>query len=307
MATISENPQMQAHRPLKPTRADAVLGVSAYDQVSGMLIAVLTAFGAVVGLMFVVWWSSRIYIPKPPVPVMVLEDVGGGGKGSGLGDRPVAEEFEEPSTDELPPTAEPKVEESLDAISLAASQPEVMAELTLGEFSSSSGNGEGTGQGDGRGPGPGGPGTSDGIPSWERWEVRLNAPTIEEYARQLDFFKIELALAGGGSPVVTYVTNVSGKPTVRTGSPKDEKRLRFMHRSGALREADRKLVQKAGVDPSGKVVFQFYSQQTYDALLLLENIQKGPMRRIIEIRRTTFGVRQAGGKYEFFVISQEYR
>ncbi|WP_254513932.1 hypothetical protein [Anatilimnocola floriformis] len=306
MATITENPQIQKQSP-PPRRKDMVMGVSAYDQVSGLLISVLTGFGAVVGLMFIVWWSSRVYIPTPPVAVMVLEDVGGGGKGSGGGERVVDEEFEEPSTDEIPPTAEAKVEESLDAISLAAAQPEVMAELTLGEMSSSSGNGEGTGQGDGRGPGPGGPGTSDGIPSWERWEVRLNAPTIDEYARQLDFFKIELALAGGGSPVVTYVTNVAtSKPTVRTGDPKKEKRLRFMHRSGALRDADRKLVQKAGVDPSGKVVFQFYSQETYDKLLLLENIQKG-QRRIIEIRRTIFGVRQAAGKYEFFVISQEYR
>jgi hypothetical protein len=79
-----------------------------------------------------------------------------------------------------------------------------------------------------------------------------------------------------------------------------------MHRSGALREADRTLVKKAGVDPSGKIVFQFYSQETYDKLLLLENIQKG-QRRIIEIRRTIFGVKQNAGKYEFFVISQEYR
>ena len=283
------------------------MGVSAYDQVAGILIAMLVIVGFIVGLMFLIWWSSRLWLPRPAIPVMVLEDVGGGGSGSGGGERPVEEEFEEPSTDEIPATAEPKVEESLDAISLAATQPEVVAELTLGEMSSSSGNGEGTGQGDGRGPGPGGPGTSDGIPSWERWEVRLNASTLDEYARQLDAFKIELALAGGGSPVVTYVSNVSSaKPSVRTGSPKDEKRLRFMHRSGALREADRRLVQKAGVDPAGKVIFQFYSPETYTALLTLENIHKG-QRRIIEIRRTVFGVRQTAGKYEFYVIGQDYR
>jgi hypothetical protein len=309
MSTLTEKPQPKTPSPAPPSRRtiDHSLSVSAYDQVSGMLIAVLTAFGFIVGLMFMIWYSSQVWLPTPAVPVMVLEDVGGGGSGSGGGERVVEEEFEEPSTDEIPPAVEPKVEESLDAISLAASQPEVMAELTLGELSSSSGNGEGTGQGDGRGPGPGGPGTSDGIPSWERWEVRLNATTLDEYARQLDFFKIDLAVAGGGSPVVTYVSNVANtKPTVRTGSPKDEKRLRFMHRSGALRDADRRLVQKAGVDPGGKVVFQFYSPETYTALLTLENIHKG-QRRIIEIRRTIFGVKQAAGKYEFFVISQEYR
>lgn len=311
MATITEPPP-QGAKPAPPSlrRNQHALNVSAYDQVSGMLIAVLTGFGFVVALMFVIWWSSRVWIPKPAIPVLVLEDVGGGGKGSGEGDRPVVEEFEEPSTDEMPASVadtSANVVEALDAISLATSQPEVMAELTLGEASSSSGNGEGTGTGDGRGPGPGGPGTSDGIPAWERWEVRLNATTLDEYAKQLDFFKIELALAGGGSPVVTYVSNVSNpKPSVRTGAPKAEKRLRFMHRSGALRDADRKLVQKAGVDPSGKVVFQFYSEETYKALLTLENIKMAP-RRIIEVRRTVFGVRQTGGKYEFYVISQDYR
>jgi hypothetical protein len=130
---------------------------------------------------------------------------------------------------------------------------------------------------------------------------------VDEYARQLDFFQIELGVAGGGSPVVTYVTNLSSsKPTVRTGNPQDEKRLRFLHRSGALREADRSLVKMAGVDPTDKVVFQFYSVETYTRLLVLENNQKG-QRRISEVRRTIFGVRQAAGKYEFFVISQEYR
>lgn len=289
-------------RPGRPRNAN--LRVSTYDQVSGMLVAVLCISTFIVGMMFLIWFSSQVWLPKPAVPVMVLEDVGGGGSGTGSGMGSAEQQFEEPPAEELAEVVEPKLEETLDAISLAVT-PQV-AELTMYE-PSSFGNGEGTGRGDGRGPGPGGPGTSDGIPAWERWEVRLNASTTEEYAKQLDFFKIELAVAGGGNPNVTYVSNVTAdKPKVRVGNPKEEKRLRFMHRSGQLRDADRRLVTKAGVDPNGKVVFQFYSPETYTNLLTLENIAKG-QRRIAEVRRTVFGVKASGGRYEFFVISQDFR
>jgi hypothetical protein len=307
MATITEKtkPTPQPIRSLRATRNTA-LQVSAYDQVSGILLSTLLILACVVGLMFLIWFSSRTWISTPAIPVMVLEDVGGGGSGVGGGTEVTEPNFEEPAAEELTEVAPPKVEEIIDAISLEATQQLEEAELTITPPSSSWGNGQGTGQGDGTGPGPGGPGTSDGIPAWERWEVRLNATTLDEYKKQLDFFKIELAVAGGGSPVVTYISNVSTTPKVRTGSPKDEKRLRFMHRSGALRNADRKIVSAAGVDAGGKIVFQFYSEETYKALLTLENIAMKP-RRIIEVRRTVFGVRGSAGKYEFYVISQDYR
>ena len=74
--------------------------------------------------------------------------------------------------------------------------------------------------GDGRGKGPGGPGTSDGIPAYERWEIRMSAANLDEYAKQLDFFKVEIGVAGGGSPNVDYVSNLAAaKPTVRVGDP----------------------------------------------------------------------------------------
>ena len=302
MTTISEETQSPKDR--RP----ATLGVSTYDQVSGLLIAVLAALAAVVALTFIVWWSSRIYLPRPTMPPVAIQDVGGGtGPSGGSRDGNGDQEFVEPAANEIPPAVEPRLEESLqEAISLAAAQQE-MPELDLRETKLPRGAKVGEGH-----SGPRGPvdreGSPDGIPAWGRWEVRFDAPTVAEYSRQLDFFQIELGIVGGGSRVVTYVNTVSAeKPTVRTGDPKDEKRLRFTHRDNELREADRQLVQKAGVDPSGKIVCQFYSQQMYDKLLLLENIHKGPSRRITQVRLTTFGIRQVGDQYELFVVSQEYR
>ena len=277
------------------------LSVSRYDQVSGLLLAVLVVLGVLTSLMFLVWLSTRMAWKRPPPAVQVLQDVGGGGKGSSLspGDQ---QDFEEPLLEEMQ-LEQPPVESSLELISaIVAETPE----LSLLDDSGGQGNGEGTGMGDGRGIGPGGPGTSDGVPAWERWEIRMSATDLAAYARQLDFFGVELGVAGGGDPNVSYISKLSDpKPTVRIGDPRQETRLRFLHRSGKLRDADRQLAAKAGVDPQGKVVFQFYTPATYQTLLALENSRMGS-RRIAEVRKTVFGVREADGRYEFFVISQHY-
>lgn len=269
-----------------------------------MLIAVLLFMGVLTLLLFAVWLSSRMFRAVPAVPVRVLEDVGGGGRGDGLGTGG-EQDFEEPSAEEIQePTAAP-VDLQLGAISSVVSSEAPQLDALQG--TESFGRGEGTGRGDGRGPGPGGPGTSDGIPAWERWEVQLQASSLNLYAQQLDFFKVELGVAGGGNPNVHYISNLSAaKPTVRIGLPKDEKRLRFTHRSGQLRDADRELAAKAGVETENRVVFQFYPPEMYTQLLTLENERMGK-RRIIEVARTVFGVRGAAGKWEFFVVSQEYR
>lgn len=267
-----------------------------------MLLATLLVMGTVTVLMSIILFANRMFRPQVAPPVTVLEDVGGGGSGTVLGSE---QQFEEPSAGEVPQSGvQLPVDHELQAVAavVAAKAPDfdaIYGSPTLG-------SGEGTGTGDGRGKGPGGPGTSDGIPAYERWEIRMSAANLDEYAKQLDFFKVELAVAGGGSPIVEYISNLaSAKPTVRVGDPKDEHRLRFLHRSGELRAGDRQLAAKAGVKTDGRVVFQFYNEATYKSLLALEATRKGN-RRIKDVRRTVFGVKANQGRYEFYVIDQQY-
>jgi len=294
-----------------PSPATSGLEVSRYDQVAGSLVAMLVVMGVLVAAMFVLWLASLPVRVPTAAPVRVLEDVGGGGFGDNFTPG-MQREFFEPTSDEvpLPPSTETSTAESI-ADSLAAVSTVVSSEAQTLDYlegpTGGHGRGSGTGMGDGTGRGPGGPGTSDGIPAWERWEVRMSAERIDDYARQLDFFGVELGVAGGGNPNVDYISNLSAaRPKVRVGAPKDEKRLRFLHRSGELRQADRELVAKAGINTTGRVVCQFYSPQMYQTLLTLENARMGK-RRIREVRRTVFGVKAVGAKYEFFVISQDYR
>jgi hypothetical protein len=304
MAPANRPSSTRRRVPTQPGPQAGALRLSRYEQVSGMLLTSLLVMGVVTLMMFMVWLSSRIFWVTPAVPVTVLEDVGGGGSGQVFGSE---QQLEEPGPEEVQVQTQTEMpaEQSLLAMSSVVAAAKVQ-DLDLDFGSPSLGSGEGTGMGDGRGKGPGGPGTSDGIPAYERWEIRLSATNLDEYAKQLDYFKVELGVVGGGNPNVDYISNLSAaKPTVRVGEPKNEHRLRFLHRSGELRSADRQLAAKAGVKTDGRIVFQFYNEGTYRSLLALEAARKGN-RRIKEVRRTVFGVKADRGKYEFYVINQQY-
>jgi len=286
---------------------DGTLRISRYDQVSGILLSALIVLGVSTLALFFIWLASRKVWSPPAVAVTVLEDVGGGGSGSGplsggLGD------LEAPSLDDVGAQSQPSIDQAIGSVAAVVASHSADLDILEGDTTPGSGigHGEGTGIGDGRGKGPGGPGTSEGVPAYERWEIRMSAASLENYARQLDYFKVELGVAGGGNPNVDYISSLAAdKPKVRVGNPKDEKRLRFLQRSGELRLADRQLAAKAGVQTDGRIVFQFYDQSTYQSLLQLEAVRKGN-RRIAEVRKTVFGVKESGGRYEFFVIDQQY-
>jgi hypothetical protein len=292
-----------------PPRKDSQIGqsssasalrVSRYDQVAGGVLALLLVLGFVTLMMFLVWLSNRLFWVSRAVPVTVLEDVGGGGSGQVFGGE---QQFEEPSPEELREVQDTPLTETIDSIASIVTTK--VQDLDAIEGSQSLGTGEGSGTGSGQGKGPGGAGAGEGIPAYERWEIRMSPANLDEYAKQLDFFQVELGVAGGGVPDVTYVSNlVQARPKVRTGDPKNERRLRFLHRSDELRAADRQLAAKAGVKTDGRIVFQFYNDTTYQTLLRLEAEHKGA-RRLADVRRTIFGVRSVRGRYEFYVIDQQ--
>jgi len=292
-----------APRKLTRIKSDVTqIGTSKYEQASAMLSSLLLLLAMMTIVMFIVWLSATI-IWDQPVARLTLEDVGGGGRGDNMqgGDK----DLEEPNPEEVPEVVEVKVDQTLDSITSIVSTEVVALDAIGGE--TSFGRGEGTGTGDGRGKGPGGPGTSDGIPAWERWEIKFTANDINTYSNQLDFFKVELGVAGGGIEDVDYCSNFqSGTPNRRSAKPKLERRLCFNYKSGELREADRILARKAGIETTDRIVFQFYTQEMYTKLLTLENIRMGK-RRIIEVRKTIFGIRGSRNNWDFYVLDQQYR
>jgi len=274
------------------------MNVSSYEKVASWLIAMLIFVGTIVGCLLAIWLPRRNQQAQRTYPV-IMESFGGRGDhppGIGRDDKPLGD-------GELPEAGEPEFARTLAFVAEASVQA---GQLALAG-SDSTIVGSGSGLGDSRPPGALGEGRGDGIPRHERWELHFPAGnTLATYGRQLDFFKIELAVLGPGDQV-QYVSGFSkSQPQVRRGTSSAERRLYMTWRRGSLEQADRDLVRRAGVDSTGKMVLQFLDPEIENQLAVLElEYAKRPVNRI---RRTRFGVVDDGsGGYRFVVQQQQYR
>lgn len=141
------------------------------------------------------------------------------------------------------------------------------------------------------------------IPRSRRWQLYFQkSVTLDEYARQLEYFKIELGVLEGGTEV-TYVSSlVRPTPDKRTDKVADENRLYMSWRRGQLGEADRRLASLAGIEVGDKLVVQFLPAELEAKLADLE--LAFAKRSAKEIRLTRFAIRSVGAGYEFKVIEQ---
>lgn len=268
--------------PTTPAKRLYRLGVSRYDRVSGMLIALLIVLGILVALMLVAWLTSQIFATQVAVPVVMEE----------IGDQ--EEDSIGPGNDIEPPPPmetdliEEEMEDILEAVEDAMATRAAMLERGV--------SGEGTGQGGG-GTGRG----RKGKP--RRWELRFQeGNSLETYARQLDYFGIELGVLIPGNKV-RYISNLShARPQTREGPRDQEKRYRFTWKQGSLEEADRLLLSRANIEPGAGVIYKFLQPDLYQKLRVLEAEEAAGKN----IRSTVFGIRSGGGDYEFYVMRQSY-
>lgn len=269
----------------------ATLKVSAHDRVSSFIVAMLYLLGCLVFLLFLLWLTTRPTQATQPVRVE-YDELAGGDPSVGDG-----REFEEPGVEELQDLAVPDPEQMLAAVTDVASSTLASADSLDGNVSQGAG-------GDRRRAGEGGDAS---VPRWERWEVRFSSTSLSRYADQLEWFKIELAAAGGGRDKVDYARQLTNpKPSVRSSPGNLEKRLYMSYRSGALKEFDRQLLSRAGIPTQGRTLLQFYPGSVEAQLASLE-MKKAGGRRLKEIRKTIFGVKRQGAGYRFEVIDQKYQ
>jgi len=149
-----------------------------------------------------------------------------------------------------------------------------------------------------------GPGTG-GLPREQRWFVKFGErASLDEYAKQLDFFGIELgALLPDGR--LAYMKNMLNPvPEVRyINSGSDEARLYMTWQGGERRAADTQLFAKANVNVRGDtLIFHFYPKETENTLARLELEFRN--RTVRQIRRTYYIVVPDGPGYKFEVFRQ---
>jgi len=272
-----------------PIRHEAELAVSAHDRVSSFMVAMLYLVGFIVFLLFLVWLTTRATTVTAPIAVEYLDELIGGEQSFGDG-----RDFIEPGVEDIQDLANPDVQDLLAAVTAVASTSRASSNRNVSQ---------GKGSGDRRRVESGG---NVSVPRWQRWEVRFTATSLEAYAQQLQSFNIELAAAGGGRKQIDYATGFGNpKPTTRSGSGTDEKRLYMSYRRGQLKEFDRQLLRKAGIPTEGRTLLQFYPPNLENVLATLE--QRAARGRLLkDIRKTVFVVKKSGGSYKFAVIDQQY-
>ena len=280
-------------RPLPPSLQGYEMGVSRYERVASLLIALLILFGAAVLIAFLLWLTSQVFASSKAVPVQ-LEEIGeGGGLGETM-DLDVEEIGLE--TDLEDPEFKDTLATIADAVALKTS------ELEDPTFLDNLKKGVGGRKGDGRTPGFG-----SGKPGKLRhWEVQfIEGNTLKAYARQLDYFDIELGVLLPGNKV-EYARNLSkSRPDRWSGPANEEERYYLTWRQGGLEEADRELLTLAGIQSEGRLILKFIPPELEMKLMTLERERAGDSAD--EIRATTFQIRAEQGVYTFHVVDQTYR
>lgn len=295
-----------------------VVGESKFDRVSTGLLSAIIGFGFAVGWLFLMVLTQRSYAQRAPALVEIIEVEGGGG-GTPDGEMGATQEVNvsgadvadqasnnmEDATDFEPPTVELTSSVVIDA--LADVPPEDVLSMDIAEAlpnaemvaTGQRASKVGTGNPFGFGPGPGG-----GVPREARWVIVFNpGQTLDEYARQLDYLRVELATpASSGS--LDYASNFSSaSPQRRSGLAAADKRLYFLWQGAGRKSSDLQLLQKAGINVGNKPIFQFYPENVENQLAQLEFAYA--KRQPAEIRSTRFQVVPGGGGYEIRVVSQE--
>lgn len=290
-----------------PTHTQPVMGTTQYDKASAGMIAAVAGLLGLTALLIAVWFTNRIPAPPEPVPIEIIEMPGGFEDGN-PDDSPELESPEEEIPD--PAIAETsddqsEIQEMLETIVELSDSASQQVETIQSEASANSGKvGSASGSG-GRPLGMGGSGKG-GFSRAQRWRIKFDDGDLVTYAKQLDFFKIELgALFKDGRLV--FIKDMSrptpAKRQVQTG--KGEERLYMTWKGGARKKADASLFKKAGVaNAESAMLMHFYAPETEQLLARTEIAYRN--RKSSEIRSTFFSVRKDGAGYKFVVTSQSY-
>ena len=267
-----------------------LLKTSRYDEVSSMLISLLFLVGLFVGLLLFFWLTFTLFPTTTAMPVQFGDFGDGDSMDEGI-------MLDQPMADQLGidiDVEEPGYENTMAAMADAVASQLAILDSPVLTGDSHMGRGGSTGRGTG------------GSGGGRKWEIHFDpGNTMDTYARQLDFFGIEMAVPEQGDTLI-YVTQFSKTPQVRRGKTTDEKRSYLTWSKGGLQSVDIDLFARANVSAGGgKLILKFLPPATEQLLLRIE--QAYASNRASRIRSTTFGIRPKGNEYEFFVLRQEYK
>lgn len=280
------------------TTRDYRLQVNAYDRTATLLVALLVIVGLTVTGLVIVFLANRTFPTIEPIPVVPVEAT------SPNANQGIADEPEPPGFEEAPELTEPQLQDTLEALTMAVTQKQVL--LSDEQIDAQNEASKGQGLGDARMAGPGGDGVVERVPRWERWKIRFEPDSVGEFARWLDYYEIEIGVLGRDNQIhYAYDLSSSSPKTKANDKPQQESRGYTSAADGPMPELTMELARKAGIARLGSLVLLFYPFEVESVLWTMEREFSGG-RDANEIRETVFTVEKARDGFEFEVIDQKY-
>lgn len=281
---------------LAPALGRVETRVSSYDRLNAFVLAALVLLGSFAAILFMLWMNAKSRpMEATPDAVFIIGDPGE--------EKPegIADDVLEPGVEEFPEVETPQLAEALLAVTSAVSSIQARDEHVSGTATQ-------MGRGPGLGSRDGGGGGGDGMPGWE---VNVEARDRGSYAKQLSFFKIQIAAVNELNNNVYRLADPGGSATLTQtskGEEKSQKTVLFAHKNPRLKEWDNDLLRRAGRDPQGYVVGQIYPQDLINTIRGLEEAYtKQQGREMKEVRTTSFKIVESGNEYKFEVSGQTYK
>jgi len=273
---------------------------STYDKFNAFLISSITIVGTLVFLGILIWLT--LFEWGTPTRTVAMEEM------IGNEDRPegVADDWQEPGVEEFPEVEQPQLADAIEALTDAVSSVRAQVEEYDGNAVKM---GTGTGLGDERERGSG-RGNARAIPEAQRWRIQYSAKTLGEYAKQLEYFEVELGAVSKTTARIDLISNLmASKPSLSFTDRSSEKRLYFSYRASRLKKWDQFLAKKAGVgDITQRIIVQFYEEPVRAQLRQLEKERfTSDGKSLMEVKKTHFRVRPKGNGFEYYVHRIEYR
>lgn len=282
----------------------AKLSVSPYDRAATLIVTSLVTVGATVGCLALIFFANKYASTPTPLVIVPVEATSPTGNGGASTDP------EPPGSPDAPELSEPQLGETLDALmsadvlSAVATSDAVVADHTIEAAGQAAGRGNGLG--DARQPGPGNDGVIERVPRWERWKIRFEPDSADDFAAWLDEYKIRIGVLGRDNLVHVAWGFVGGRPTVEAKPPKDYAAWgQTIPADGPMPALTANLARECGIMAFGRIALLFYPWEVETLLYTLEK-ERNKSGDANKIRETVFTVIREGGGFKFAVIDQKY-
>lgn len=262
-----------------------------------MVLAMLVLVGAGVTGLAVIFFSNKFSSTIEPIAFVPVE------ASSPNANQGLAQDPEPPGSQDAPELVEPQLEDTLDALSMMSLDEALLSEEAVDAADQAA---KGDSLGDSRQAGPGGDGVVERVPRWERWKIRFEPRSPQDFAGWLDQFGIRVGVLGRDNKVHVAWDFTKGAAKTESVVPKNYNAWgQTIPADGPMPALTKELARKAQILQRGPIALLFYPKAVEDLLWTIEQ-KNNKFNDPNKVRETVFTVIQGSGGYQFQVVDQKY-